>query len=106
MIAFFRYERVRKIGFWIGNFSCGFYEEFRNCSEVISDNITDISNNTVNTISRGGNLGSDSSILLPNQVKQVTKVVAGAKALHEFGQSPVGSTLKLILIEANPTTFL
>ena len=98
------FGRVRKIAFWIGNFSIGFYEEFREFNHTNSTTATDMVNKMQDLSTT--NIKEVNIESLPMYVRRIGRAGAVVKGVKSFTQTPAGKAVIVALSEANPVKFM
>ena len=95
------YNRIRKFGIIIGNFTFGIIEEFREFnrsnSTAMASTVQDLSDMTVDEITVES---------VPKYVRRIGRAGAVVQGVKSFAQTPAGKAVVVVISEANPINFM
>ena len=92
------YGRFRRVAFWIGNFSIGFVEEFReynrtNATAMVKSTMEDLSTLNVKELEIES---------VPKYVRRIGRAGAVVQGAKSFAQTPVGNAVVVAITNASP----
>ena len=96
------YGRFRRMAFWVGNFSIGFVEEFREFNKTNSTNTTAMVKSTMKDISTF-NVKELEIESMPKYVRRIGRAGAVLQGAKSFAQTPVGNGIVVAITNASPT---
>jgi hypothetical protein len=95
------YYRFKKLAVVVGNFTIGFFEEFREFNDTkttsMASAMQDLSDMNVDDI----NVES-----VPKYVRRIGRAGAVVQGVKSFAQTPAGKAVVVVISEANPINFM